>query len=264
MAYNLGVMLMSVMGAQDTVRGLIYYIGIFGPLWLSWEKPMNYISRYTTVDYAHRLFEVVRYIFVAAAVMSISPLALMADSKSSETLIFTGAIFVESMMHLALNIELYFRGEGDKVSIRNHTLTNIKYQLFPTSLIYLAAMIVAIVLYTKPDGDDNRHLAAAAAASDYEVDGEEKDYTSYDIESQAKPSWELSDLPLTLTAISYLQNLVMSAWCKFGLAKRDDVRQWFVPNNVGKCICGLSHQKQYNFLIFVVYAFSWLVRVCDP
>lgn len=45
MAYNLGVMLTSAMNGTHLLRGVIYYVGTFGPLWMSWETSMFYESR---------------------------------------------------------------------------------------------------------------------------------------------------------------------------------------------------------------------------
>ena len=76
MAYNLGVMLMSGMNAKHWLRVAIYYVGIFGPLYMTWETSMLYASRYTSLDYAHRLFEVVRYLLVSMAVMHVNPVGM--------------------------------------------------------------------------------------------------------------------------------------------------------------------------------------------
>jgi low temperature requirement protein LtrA len=79
-AYNLGVLLMSAMSdSRQWLRGVIYYLGTFGPLWGTWEVSMFYESRYTSVDYAHRMFEVVRYLFVSTAVVHVKPLELLGD-----------------------------------------------------------------------------------------------------------------------------------------------------------------------------------------
>eukprot|EP00571_Detonula_confervacea_P011661 CAMPEP_0172312424 /NCGR_PEP_ID=MMETSP1058-20130122/17467_1 /TAXON_ID=83371 /ORGANISM="Detonula confervacea, Strain CCMP 353" /LENGTH=407 /DNA_ID=CAMNT_0013025873 /DNA_START=13 /DNA_END=1232 /DNA_ORIENTATION=+ len=166
-AYNLGGLLISGMNAEEWLRGIIYYVGAFGPLWSTWEISMFYESRYTSVDYAHRLFEVVRYLFVSTAVMHVKSVELLGDPKSAETLLFTLAIFGEALMHLVLSIELYFRGLGDTDAIKNHTLVKIKVQQLPMLLIYLAAFVTAAVFYAQPEDKDtaeygNGRLLASA------------------------------------------------------------------------------------------------------
>mmetsp|Transcript_13831 Transcript_13831/g.30079 ORF Transcript_13831/g.30079 Transcript_13831/m.30079 type:complete len:1067 (+) Transcript_13831:294-3494(+) len=224
-AYNLGVMLTSGMNPQDWPRGVIYFIGTFGPMYGSWETSMYYSSRYTVVDYAHRLFEVIRFLFVSVAVLHIKPLPLMADPKSSEVLTFTLAVVLESMMHFGLNCELYFKGQGDRAAIQNHTSVKMKNQLLPTLLVYFAAFVVAVVQYAQPADGYSRRLAAASDTYG----------SAYDTYAGAnEPRWVLSDLPLTLTAIAYLQNIFFTTWRKMRATsgKHGDIRQRFVPNNV--------------------------------
>lgn len=220
-AYNLGGMLMSALTPQDWPRGLIYYVGIFGPLYTTWETATYYESRYTKVDYAHRLFDIIRYVFVSTAVLHIKPLNLLADPRSLEALIFVSAILTESIMHLGLNMELYYKGRGDRAAIRNHTWTKIKYQLLPTIFMYTAAVIVAAVQFAhvpaneKSEYGNYRYLAEEG----YETSG---------------PRWTLTDLPLTLTALAYLLNIFHTTWRKMRATsgKHGDIRTRFVPNNI--------------------------------
>mmetsp|Transcript_9273 Transcript_9273/g.19554 ORF Transcript_9273/g.19554 Transcript_9273/m.19554 type:complete len:733 (-) Transcript_9273:105-2303(-) len=216
MAYNLGVMLISSLNGQHYLRGAIYYIGTFGPLWNSWETSMFYSSRYTTVDYAHRLFEVVRYLFVSTAIVHITSVEKMAKPHSIDVLVFTIAVLCESIMHLSLNVELYCVGLGETDAIRNHTTVKIKHEILPMVLMNAAAFVVAVLMFAKTEGDGAHRLLAAAA-----------DHGSYEV-------WELFDLPLTLTAIGYLQNLFFSTITNFEITsgKRGDIRERFVPNNV--------------------------------
>ena len=93
MAYNLGVMVKSSMNGRDWLRGIIYFVGIFGTLWTSWEVSMQYESRYMTIDYSHRLIEVIRFLFISTAILHITPMEFMADSTSSECLALHGQSF---------------------------------------------------------------------------------------------------------------------------------------------------------------------------
>jgi hypothetical protein len=247
MAYNLGAMLTTSMNSQHWLRGIIFYIGTFGPLWTTWESSMMYESRYTVVDYAHRLFEVIRYLFVSTAIIHVKSVELFTDLSSTETLLFTCAILGESLMHLMLNIETYFRGKGDREAIQNHTMRKMKYQHGPTILVYLAAVIVAAVefaihqkdeasgyegerekVYDESGGsgydEEDRMLADATPGASY--------YSSY----EQQPLWKVSDLPITLMALAYLFNIVSTAFRKYWATsgKYGDLRKQFVPNNVGK------------------------------
>ena len=172
------------------------------PFFLSWETSMQFESRFTTVDYYHRLFEVIRYLFVSTAIVHVKSVQLFSDPSSTETIMFISAIIGEMLMHLGLNVEILLRAQGDKEAIRNHTLANIKHVIV-TSLFYFAAVITAGVQYSQKQQEitnNSRHLAAdtvkvgAYAAS----------------EDEPEQLWTLSDLPLTLMACGYVFNIVSS------------------------------------------------------
>lgn len=87
-----------------------------------------YQSRYLTIDYSHRVAEVLRYIFVAGAIFNITPFEAYYDPRNANIVIYTLAMVLEQMMQLALSIELYYKGLGDELAIKSHTLLTIKYR----------------------------------------------------------------------------------------------------------------------------------------
>jgi len=117
-------------------------------------------------------------------------------------------------MHLGLNVEILYKGQGDKEAIRNHTLTIIK-QLISTMLIYLAAAIMAGVQYSQKQQEiknNSRYLAETDKGAEL---------------------WDLTDLPMTLMAFGYVFNIVsciVSMW--FAANKYGDIRKYMVPYNV--------------------------------
>jgi PAS domain S-box-containing protein len=135
-----------------------------------------------------------------------------------------------------LCIELYLKALGDRECIKNHTWSKVKSQILPTLLVYLAALVVAIMLFIQPESDGKggdykeydkgyRHLA-----SEYDAKSESS-YEKYD--SATESLWTISDLPLTLTAAAYLLSLVLTAWHRFRVTGgKGDIRNYFVPNNV--------------------------------
>ena len=91
--------------------------------------------------------------------------------------------------------------------------------------MHLALNLELYLLFVRTDGDDDdakydRRFAAAAADVDYAKYGGKKNYYA------ESPIWELSDLPLTLTAFGYLQNIVFSTIRKFRATNRkySDIR----------------------------------------
>ena len=176
---------------------------------------MQFESRFTTVDYYHRLFEVIRYLFVSTAIVHVKSVQLFSDPSSTETIMFISAIIVEMLMHLGLNVEILLRGQGDKEAIRNHTLANIK-QLIPTMLIYLAAVITAGVQYSEKQQEVTSNSSRYLADTD-----------------KGAELWDITDLPMTLMAFGYVFNIVssiVSMW--FATNKYGDIRKYMVPYNV--------------------------------
>ena len=222
MAFNLGVLLKSSMNAEHWLRGIIYFVGVFGSLWTSWEGAMQYESRYVIFDYSHRLSEVIRFLFISTAILHITPIEVMSDPSSTECLSVTMSIFLESVISLLLNFELYMKAKGDRESIRNHTIDNVSMRLLPMTIVSLTAAIIALVLFmqseteTSYDSKLSRHLGS----SEY-----------YD-SSVSIPLWKLSDLPLTLLAGYYLLNFVTTAWIRRRMYKTMDIRKRFVPSNI--------------------------------
>ena len=207
--YNLGEMILSAINNADTqneLRAIIYFVGIFGPIFVTWETDVYYQSRYCVVDYAHRLFEGVRFVFITAAVLFIRPMNELSDPQSSiAPMMLTLAISLESLMHLLLNVELYYKAQGDREAIQNHTMRKIKKQLIPTSMTYLASTLVAAVFYFAPI---------------------ERTLNNGDV-------WNVTDLPLTLTALGYLSNICFTFIRKMRATRGTaDIRKTFVPNNI--------------------------------
>lgn len=222
MAYNLGVMVKSSMTDEHWLRGIIYFVGLFGSLWTSWEIAMQYESRYMIIDYSHRLFEVIRFLFISLAILHITPIEFMSDSSSAECLTVTVSIFLESVMHLILSSELYYKAKGDRESIKNHTIDNVFARLLPMSIVYLVASIIAIVLFVQ-----------SRANNDSKYDGRLLAPTEYYGSSPPTPIvWKLSDLPFTLLAGYYLMSFITTAFARLQQYKTMDIRKRFVPSNI--------------------------------
>ncbi|KAL7548005.1 hypothetical protein ACHAWF_011282 [Thalassiosira exigua] len=212
-AYNLGAQLVGDLSSDvaGPLRSAVYFVGAFGPLWRMWETSMFHESRYTCVDYAHRAFEVVRYLCVGTAILHVKPIELQMDPKSAETLVFALAALGEGVMHLALCGETYARGLGDRTAIRNHTAGKVKYLHGPVLAMYLAASVTATVLYVRPEEeDDEGPVRRSLASAEYESKSESEG---------SVPPWKLSDLPMTLMALAYLQYNLVTAWMKLGVAR---------------------------------------------
>ena len=130
-----------------------------------------YESRYVTNDYFHRFLDIVRYFCVGIAINNITPLHLYSNKDSSDVLEFTLAMLVELMIAMGLCLELYYKGLGDKVSIKNHTLDDFKFRNATLFVFYLAAFIIAAVDYAqaRKEGSGDHLIAAGDYGTEYWV-----------------------------------------------------------------------------------------------
>jgi hypothetical protein len=213
-AYNLGVLLISSMNADDWKRGLVYFIGIFGPLYNTWENDMNYSGRYTVVDHAHRIFEVIRYLLVGAAVLNVKTLTFMADSSSFETFSLMTSLFLESAMQLGFNLEVAYFADGDRTAIYRHTVLKIRNHVLPSVLVYGAAASIAGFLFFDASSTDRRSLALSSDGAT--------------IASMLGDGWRLSDAPYLLSLTGYVLQLFGTAIYKIRLSHTtEDIRDHF-------------------------------------
>ncbi|CAB9524706.1 expressed unknown protein [Seminavis robusta] len=260
-AYNLGYQLTTGMDSDQWPRAVVYFVGIFGPLYKIWENDVMYASRYTLVDYSHRLVAVARFLCVSFVVLSIKPLKLLGDPRSAETFCLTLSLFCESLLQLGLNIELFLYGDGDRKSIQNQTLRETISQVLPMSLTYLGAAVVAgIGLFDAPpekdysssNGGSYEPLTSPSTSSynnettnSYNSNQTEAGYgddnnnyrflAGYD-DYKDKPdgvNWSLADLPLVLCLTVYVFELLVTLLQKGTHNKKiHDIREYFVPNNI--------------------------------
>ena len=208
--YNLGELVLSAVNQpHQAVRVIIYFIGIFGPMFVTWETDVYYQSRYCVADYAHRLFEVLRFVCITAAVLFIRPMNELSNPQDHVApFILTLAICLESFMHLLLNVELYYKAQGDRNAIQNHSLRKLQKQLIPTTLTYFVSAVTAAVFYFLPNNNDLYTVGNTG-------------------------HWNVTDLPLTVMAGGYLSNIAFTIWRKLRATTGTvDIRQTYVPNNI--------------------------------
>lgn len=239
----------------------MYFVGIFGPLYNTWENDLYYSSRYTMVDHFHRVFEILRFLFVTSMVLHTKTLDLLEDPNSVETFALMISILAESLMTLYLNIELVLYADGDRKAIVNHTSRKLKYQFIPFTLVYAAAAAVSGYLYLSKSssassteygyGEDKAYDSGYDTNSAY-PDGlytNETDASAYGdysdrflatatessySEEYTKESWDLADVPYILCCSAYVLNIAITAIRKLFISSDDsrDIREDFVPNNI--------------------------------
>mmetsp|Transcript_37558 Transcript_37558/g.76808 ORF Transcript_37558/g.76808 Transcript_37558/m.76808 type:complete len:705 (-) Transcript_37558:1077-3191(-) len=259
-AFNLGVLVLTAGQSigQELLRGFLYFFGSLGPLWTCWEVQTFYQSRYLTNDYFHRAVEILRYLCVGTGIYNITPIGHYSDPDSDNVVVFTGAMLFELMLSMGLGLELYFKGIGDKSSIKNHTLDDFKFRNGGLFVLYLAAFIIAAVQYAHAQVQEGGFFVAVNAAGEKVNEGDlyypsEADHsattddneTSHGAEHRVLGSsspqeahsldrhiWDIHDLPMALTAAAYFLRFVLSSVRYHYRERKGDVREWYVPANI--------------------------------
>ncbi|CAJ1964791.1 unnamed protein product [Cylindrotheca closterium] len=264
-AYNLGVLLISSMNDTEWVQGMIYFIAIFGAMYQTWYHDLTFSSRYTVLDHFHRLVWGLKFFSVGVAIIFITPLNLMKDPKSIEMLFFILAVFLESLINLGLNLEIYFKAIGDRTPIKKHSKRMMLIEDLPTLFFYSIALVVATLAYfdipifgKKNSGGDDYGNRMLAGGSDVECSSGGRLLLSRMLGASdiACPSGEgyrklaaaddddgctchtgilLSndDLPIVFVAVAYLFSIIFSFLRQLSLASEEkDIRDRFVPNNL--------------------------------
>ena len=243
-------MIVSASTPDQWKRGVLYFIGIFGPLYNAWESKVVYESRFAVVDYFHRLTDIFQLLCVAIVVLHIKPIENMLDPTSSEMFGLTLALFVDSAFTTAGRLELYFKGQGDKKAIQNHARRKLMSNFVPTSIIYFIATVIAGYYFwsaagekdesSKSYGDDgygDEEISAGANATDAVGDNYRflAGATDDGYEKEEEFSWGKGDIPMMLSCGAYVGNMLYTVYRKirFDSGKQNfDIRDHFVPSNI--------------------------------
>jgi len=156
-AYNLSNIILS----DPNVKGLLYFVGLFGPIMYSWFHRLRNDAQFSFGDDPyHRLYELANLCFLATAVAHIRPVDVMSNpSKYPDMFCYALAVALLSIMKVFRTIELYFWADGDREAIKNFSLRWIPPQIMQL-VLYLAAAIISGLAYY---GDEN----SGSGGSDY-------------------------------------------------------------------------------------------------
>jgi len=235
-AYNLGNTLISAMNEDQWVRGVVYILGIFGGIYNTFSRCMIYDSQFSVHDYAHRLLEIVRIFLVSFVVLHIKSIELLMDPRSAESFALTTAMFFETLVHVFLNLELFYYAEGDTVAIKNQSLRELTTNLLPLSVVYLTASVVSGVLYFRETPDT---VYSAGTTDDSNETTDEYDETRRRLGAEyADPvasgfDWSVADVPIVLCFVAAVASIVIQGISALKLTPNvPDIRSKIVPMNV--------------------------------
>uniref|UniRef100_A0A7S4AHK8 Uncharacterized protein n=1 Tax=Pseudo-nitzschia australis TaxID=44445 RepID=A0A7S4AHK8_9STRA len=242
-AYNLGNLLISVLNEEQSIRGVIYIVGIFGGIYNIFLRCMMYDSQFSVDDHAHRVLEVVRIFLVSMVVLHIKSVDLLMDPKSVEAFALTTAMFAETLVHVLLNLELYWLAEGDTIAIQNQTKRELITHLLPSSLLYLAASIMSGYLYFHDAFDHKDGNLYEARSSDGYNTGSDKDdrilgadyadVVATTTSSSSFYSWNVADVPIVLCFVASVTSIAIQGISAIKLSpKNPDIRAQIVPMNI--------------------------------
>eukprot|EP00536_Pseudo-nitzschia_multiseries_P013046 jgi/Psemu1/33950/gm1.33950_g len=234
-AYNLGNLLISALNKEQWMRGMVYIFGIFGGIYNTFLRCMMYDSQFSVHDHAHRLLEVVRIFLVSVVVLHIKSIDLLMDPRSAETFTLTMAMFLETLVHVILNLELFWFGEGDTSAIKNQTQRELFTNLLPLSAIYLAATIVSGIRYFS-DATDTVYPGGTAEDPNETKYGYDKAHrglgSEYAGAVASDPDWRVADVPLVLCFVASVVSIGIQGISSLKLSPNvPDIRSKIVPMN---------------------------------
>jgi len=142
-AYNLS----NIVLADPNALGVLYFIGLFGPIMAEWYSRMYCDSRFSFGDDPfHRLFEVINLCFLATAVVHIRTVDVMSNpSKYPDMFAYALGLTLLTFMSICRNIQLMLFAEGEPAAkiVAKRDMVNQAGQF----AFYVAATIVAGTQY---------------------------------------------------------------------------------------------------------------------
>ncbi len=132
---------------------------------------------------------------------------------------FTVAMLIELMLSMGLTVELYFKCEGNRTLVKKHTWDDIRFRLGPIFVLYLAAVVIAAVQFAQAQRLGHGHGVHTAIE---------------------RASWDLQDLPMTLTMAAYVARFILSGLRKFTMRNKE--RE--VPSNIGELNLNMKHEME--------------------
>jgi len=163
----------------------------------------------------------------------------------------TLALFLETLVHIALQLELYCVAKGDRDAIKSQAKRRLLTQLLPLAFIYLIASIVAGILHFGEEKGD--HVLAEDNYSDLQVDNSEvnDEYSNRTLEETSEEqhrrvsggaatteyehgySWNVADVPLILCFVAALvSQVIQGIEAMFLTPKNINIRSLIVPMNI--------------------------------
>ena len=231
-AYNLGNLLMSGLNINDWERTILYTIGIFGGLYDIFVRSLLYNSQFLVLDFAHTLLELFRTFWLAWICAHISPINWMSDPNYMEVFGLSLGFFLETLVHILLEIELYFCGKGDRIAIQNQSKRRLFTHILPLSIIYLVATITSGMLH---------HSVLEIRHSNNNK--EQRDWSAYE--------WNMADVPLILIFTGVLYSHVVQAITAVLLSPKlnpnNNIKSLMVPTNIDFLIHRLG---EYTMIFF--------------
>ena len=131
-------------------------------------------------------------------------------------LAFTVAMLIEQMLSMGLTVELYFKCVGNRTLVKKHTWDDIRFRLGPIFVLYFAAVVIAAVQFAQAHRLGSGHTVIE------------------------RVSWNLQDLPMTLTMAAYVARFILSGLRKFTMSNKE--RE--VPSNIGELNLNMKHEME--------------------
>jgi len=254
-AFNLGHLLMSGLNEDDYDDTLLYVIGIYGGIYDIFLRASLYDSQFSSSDYVHRIIELLRIFCLSMVVAYIGPIERMTDPTYKNTFMMTLWFFLELLIRIALELELYFFTKGDRIAIKNQSKRHLLMEILPVSVFYLAATIIARVLHTEQYDnlvdvlDDLDDTDSGHTTGNTTVVEEHRFLSSVHI---TELEWDVywnhkGNLPIIFLVFGVLYSHLAMGVISWVLSPKPNIRSLLVPMNIDFLIHRFG---EFNMIFF--------------
>mmetsp|Transcript_47898 Transcript_47898/g.73038 ORF Transcript_47898/g.73038 Transcript_47898/m.73038 type:complete len:540 (-) Transcript_47898:96-1715(-) len=163
-AYNLG----SLIRAEPTSRGVLYFLGCFYPVYHIWQAKMYFDARfYILDDVCHRFYEFAILVLLATAVLHIRPVDILSNPADNvDMFTFCLSVALASFFSCGRLIEVALNVDGQPAA-KATARRDLKWNSVPLLFYFAASVASGMAHYSSNDEDDNDggHRSMAETAS---------------------------------------------------------------------------------------------------
>jgi len=205
--------------------GLLYASGTFLPIMSMWVRNTYYAARFTTSDdLYHRVQQILLLVILGATVLHIRPTDIMEDARNEISMFsFALTLCLEQFVMIVRNVELYFKGVGQREVLKQVALRDLRFQAISLTFYGAAVLLATLEFFPRQDSDNEGYRLVRGLA------GGEENSETYD----GSAGDEEYHIPIGLCLAGFAASILyMSVEVVFFYPKGGKHKEFTVPLNV--------------------------------